>query len=92
MPITAASQINKVIEMCGASVPERVKRFVIAYAKTSAAIKDAGIAYATEQIIDLMARGVEGIHIYTMNQAETVRRIDNNIRGVLYAKRHGDKQ
>lgn len=88
MPITSASQIEKVVEMCGASVPSRVRRFVDAYGSNSAAIKDAGIAYATEQLIDLIARDVEGIHLYTMNQADTVRRIDAGIRSVLYTKRY----
>lgn len=88
MPITAAAQITKVVEMCGASVPTRVRRFVEAYGHNQGAIKEAGIAYATEQIIDLLARGVEGIHLYTMNQADTVRRIDAGIRSVLYTKRY----
>lgn len=88
MPITAAAQIPKVVEMCGASVPERVRRFVAAYGHNQSAVKEAGIAYATEQIIDLLARGVEGIHLYTMNQADTVRRIDSGIRSVLYTKRY----
>ncbi len=88
MPITAAAQIPKVVEMCGASVPERVRRFVAAYGHHQGAVKEAGIAYATEQIIDLLARGVEGIHLYTMNQADTVRRIDSGIRSVLYTKRY----
>ena len=88
MPITSASQISKVVEMCGASVPERVRRFVNAYGHHQGAVKEAGIAYATEQIIDLLARDVEGIHLYTMNQADTVRRIDAGIRSVLYTKRY----
>ena len=88
MPITSAAQISKVVEMCGASAPERVRRFVNAYGHNQGAVKEAGIAYATEQIIDLLARGVEGIHLYTMNQADTVRRIDSGIRSVLYTKRY----
>ena len=88
MPITAAAQIPKVVEMCGASVPERVRRFVDAYGHHQGAVKEAGIAYATEQIIDMLARDVEGIHLYTMNQADTVRRIDSGIRSVLYTKRY----
>lgn len=88
MPITSAAQISKVVEMCGASVPERVRRFVNVYGHHQGAVKEAGIAYATEQIIDLLARDVDGIHLYTMNQADIVRRIDINIRSVLYVKRH----
>ena len=88
MPITSAAQIKKVVEMCGASVPERVRRFVEVYGHNQGAVREAGIAYATNQIIDLLARDVEGIHLYTMNQADVVRRIDAGIRSVLYVKRH----
>ncbi|MBQ6110984.1 MAG: methylenetetrahydrofolate reductase, partial [Synergistaceae bacterium] len=88
MPITSAAQISKVVEMCGAFVPERVRRFVASYGHHAGAVKEAGIAYATEQIVDLLARDVEGIHLYTMNQADTVRRIDAGIRSVLYTKRY----
>ncbi len=88
MPITSSSQISKVVEMCGASVPVQVRRFVNAYGNNQAAIKEAGIAYAVEQIIDLLARDVDGIHLYTMNQADTVRRIDLGIRSVLYTRRY----
>ena len=87
MPITSAAQINKMVTMCGATVPDRVRRFVDAYGHNSRAIKEAGIAYATEQIVDLLARGVDGIHLYTMNQADVIRHIDENIRGILYSMR-----
>ena len=87
MPVTSASQIDKMITMCGATVPERVLRFVNAYGHNSHAMKQAGIAYATEQIVDLLARGVDGIHLYTMNQPDIVRSIDENIRGILYSMR-----
>ncbi|NLL37417.1 MAG: methylenetetrahydrofolate reductase [NAD(P)H] [Fretibacterium sp.] len=87
MPVTSATQIEKMTTMCGASMPERVLRFVNAYGHNSHAIKQAGIAYATEQIVDLLARGVDGIHLYTMNQPDIVRSIDENIRGILYSMR-----
>ncbi len=87
MPLTSALQVDKMITMCGATVPERLMRFVKAYGHNSHAMKQAGIAYATEQIIDLLARGVDGIHLYTMNQADVVRSIDENIRGILYSMR-----
>lgn len=87
MPITSAAQIDKMVTMCGATVPDRVRRFVDAYGHNSRAIREAGIAYATEQIVDLLARGVDGIHLYTMNQADVIRHIDENIRGILYSMR-----
>ncbi len=87
MPIVSASTIEKVVELCGASVPKRVRRFVDKFGNNAAAMKEAGIAYATEQIVDLISRGVDGVHLYTMNQADTVRRIDNNIRCIIHDMR-----
>lgn len=87
MPITAASQLERMVTMCGASIPKEVQQFVRAYGHNSMAMKEAGICYATNQIIDLLASGVDGIHIYTMNQPEVAKRIVENIRGILYALR-----
>lgn len=85
MPITAASQLERMVSMCGASIPKEIQQFVKAYGHNSMAMKEAGIAYATKQIIDLLANGVDGIHIYTMNQPEVTKRIVENLRGILYA-------
>ena len=85
MPITSAKQIERMVSMCGASIPKEVQQFVKAYGHNSMALKEAGIAYATNQIIDLLANGVDGIHLYTMNQPEVAKRIVENIRGILYA-------
>ena len=85
MPITAASQLERMVSMCGASIPKEIQQFVKAYGHNSMAMKEAGIAYATRQIIDLLAYGVDGIHIYTMNQPEVAKRIIENLRGILYA-------
>lgn len=87
MPVTSASQLERMASMCGAIIPERVRRFVEAYKNNSWALKDAGVTYASEQILDLIARGVDGIHLYTMNQVYITRRIDENIRSALYCKR-----
>ena len=85
MPLTSAKQVDRMISMCGATLPESVQNFVKAYGHNSLAMKEAGIAYATSQIIDLLAHGVDGIHLYTMNQPDTAKRIMENIRGILYA-------
>lgn len=85
MPLTAASQLERMVSMCGASIPKEIQQFVKAYGHNSMAMKEAGIAYATRQIIDLLAYGVDGIHIYTMNQPEVAKRIVENLRGILYA-------
>lgn len=87
MPITSPSQINKMVTMCGASVPEGVQKIIRAYGHNAMAMREAGIAYATAQIIDLLAEGVDGIHLYTMNQPEIAKRICENIRGVMYSLR-----
>lgn len=87
MPITSASQINRMVSMCGASVPDKVQKIIRAYGHNSMAMKEAGIAYATAQIVDLLANGVDGIHLYTMNQPDIAKRISENIRGILYSLR-----
>ena len=87
MPITSPSQITRMVSMCGASVPEKVQRIIRAYGHNSMAMKEAGIAYATAQIVDLLANGVDGIHLYTMNQPDIAKRISENIRGILYSLR-----
>ncbi len=87
MPLTSAKQVDRMISMCGATLPESVQQFVKAYGHNSLAMKEAGIIYATEQIIDLLAHGVDGIHLYTMNQPDIAKRIMENIRGILYALR-----
>ena len=87
MPITSPAQINKMVTLCGASVPAGVQKLLRAYGHNAMAMREAGIAYATAQIIDLLASGVDGIHLYTMNQPEIAKRICENIRGVLYSLR-----
>ncbi|MDO4988043.1 MAG: methylenetetrahydrofolate reductase [NAD(P)H] [Synergistes sp.] len=87
MPITSASQINRMVSMCGASMPPAIQKIIRAYGHNSMAMREAGIAYATNQIIDLLAEGVDGIHLYTMNLPEIAKRICENVRGVLYSLR-----
>lgn len=85
LPITLPNQLDRLVSLCGASVPEGVQRLIKAYHHNRAALKEAGIAYATSQIVDLLAYGVDGIHLYTMNQADTAQRIIENLRGILYS-------
>ena len=73
--------------MCGASVPEKVQKMIKAFGHNSMAMKEAGLAYATAQIVDLLSAGVDGIHLYTMNQPDIAKRIAENIRGILYSLR-----
>lgn len=87
MPITSTTQINRMVSMCGASIPEPVQQIINAYGHNAMAMKEAGIAYATNQIVDLLAHGADGIHLYTMNQPDIAKRISENIRGILFALR-----
>lgn len=85
MPITSGKQLERMVTLCGANIPSTIQGLVKAYNHNAQALKEAGIAYATMQIIDLLASGVDGIHLYTMNQADIAKRIMENIRGINYA-------
>ena len=69
--------------MCGASLPPKFAKMIAKYESRPEALRDAGIAYATEQIIDLIANNVEGIHFYAMNSPYVARKIYDNIKGLL---------
>lgn len=79
MPVTNKKQIERMVALSNAALPDKFKRIMEKYEYNPEALKEAGIIYATEQIIDLLSWGIEGIHLYTMNRPETCRRIMNNI-------------
>lgn len=83
MPIVTRSQIERTVSMCGASLPARFSTMINKYADDPIALKDAGIAYATEQIINLIANNTRGIHLYTMNKVEIADKITNSIRNII---------
>ena len=83
MPVVNAKQIQRMVTMCGASLPAKFTRIMARYENHPEALKDAGIAYAIDQIIDLAAQGVDGIHLYTMNQPDVAKRIADAVRGVI---------
>ena len=83
MPITSVKQIRKMSTMCGANVPVSLTSMLEKYRDDDEAMKEIGIAYATNQIIDLLANDVDGIHIYTMNKPENAKRIVESIKNVL---------
>ena len=85
MPVTNSSQIRRIVSMCGASMPAKFTRIVSRYEDNPEALFDAGIAYATEQIIDLIGSGVRGIHLYTMNNPAVAHKIYRNIKSILAA-------
>ena len=83
MPVTNAKQISRITGMSGTYLPARFKAIVDRFGDNPAAMKQAGIAYATDQIIDLIANGVNGIHVYSMNKPDVAARIRENLSEIL---------
>ena len=83
MPVTNAKQIKRIMSISGSALPQRFIRIVDRFADNPAALKEAGIAYATEQIIDLYANGINAVHIYSMNNPEVAEKIKNNLTEIL---------
>jgi len=79
MPVLNKNQILRITKLSGCAIPPKFRRILDRYENNAEALKEAGEAYAIEQIIDLMAWGVRGIHLYTMNKPETAKRIMGNI-------------
>lgn len=83
MPVINAAQIKRMVSMCGASLPEKFEKIIHKYEDNKQALFDAGMAYAVSQIIDLLANGVDGIHLYTMNNPVVARKICEGIRNII---------
>lgn len=83
MPVTNKSQIERMVSMCGASLPAKFSKIMQRYENKPEALRDAGIAYAVEQIVDLIANGVDGIHLYTMNNPYVARKISEAVSSLL---------
>lgn len=83
MPCVNAKQIQRMVTMCGASLPHKFTRIISRYGDNPEAMRGAGIAYAVDQIIDLAANGVDGIHLYTMNNPYIARKISESVSGIL---------
>ena len=83
MPITTAKQLSRSIALSGTNVPERFRAIVDHFGTDPEAMKQAGIIYACEQIIDLIANGITHIHIYSMNKPDVATAIMNNLKGIL---------
>lgn len=79
MPVTNKAQIKRIVSLSGNMVPPRFLAIVDRFGDNPAAMKQAGIAYATEQIIDLIANGVNNVHIYTMNKPDVAGAILENL-------------
>lgn len=83
MPVTNKKSIERMVSMCGASLPPKFTKMMQRYENNSEALKDAGIAYAIDQIVDLVSNGVDGIHLYTMNNAGVARRISEAVEKII---------
>lgn len=79
MPITRATQVKTAVQLSGTNVPERFRNLVDHFGTNPAAMEQAGIAYATDQIIDLIANGINNIHVYSMNKPHIAEGIMKNI-------------
>ena len=83
MPVTNKNQIERMVSLCGASLPAKFVKIMQKYESRPEALRDAGIAYAVEQIVDLIANGVSGIHLYTMNNPYIARKITEAVSNLL---------
>ena len=83
MPITNANQVERAIKLSGSFMPQRFKAIVDKFGYNPNAMKQAGIAYATDQIIDLYANGITNVHVYSMNKPDVAAKIMNNLSDIL---------
>ena len=84
MPITNANQVERAIKLSGSFIPQRFKSLVDTFGSSPEAMKQAGIAYATDQIIDLFANGIRNVHVYSMNKPEVAAAIIHNLSDIIY--------
>ena len=83
MPVTNGKQIKRACKLSGTVLPARFQAIVDRFGDNPAAMKQAGIAYATDQIVDLLANGIKNIHIYSMNKPEVAAAILNNLSEII---------
>lgn len=83
MPVTNPKSIKRICRISGSALPQRFVRIVDRFGDDPAAMAEAGIAYATEQIIDLFANGVKAVHVYSMNKPDVAEKIKNNIANII---------
>lgn len=89
MPVINKAQIERMVSLCGASLPDKFSLILKKYENDKEALFDAGMAYAMNQIVDLTARDVDGIHIYTMNNTKAAKGICDGIQNIL---KRGEKK
>ncbi len=83
MPVTSASQIRRIVALSGTVLPQRFRYILDRFGDNPATMRQAGIAYATEQIVDLFANGISAVHVYSMNNPFVARRIRENLSEII---------
>lgn len=83
MPVTNKKQIERMVSLCGATLPVKFQRAIAKYGDNNEAMRDIGIAYAIDQIADLLSNGVDGIHVYTMNNPYIAKKITEAVKNLL---------
>lgn len=83
MPVTSKAQITRMVNMCGATLPVKFQNILEKYGESKEALFDAGMVYAVNQIVELISHGVDGIHIFTMNNPIVAGRICEEIRNLV---------
>ncbi len=87
MPVTNKKQIERMVSLCKVALPKKFTTMMQKYENNPIAMRDAGIAYAVDQIVDLAAHGVDGIHLYTMNNAYVAKKISEAVATLIHADR-----
>lgn len=85
MPVVNKAQIERMVTLCGASLPSKFTKMLQRFEHSPEALRDAGIAYAIDQIVDLISQGADGIHLYTMNNSYIAKKISESISGLIQA-------
>ena len=83
MPVANTKQIERIVTLCGVELPKKFTKIMSRYEDNSEALRDAGIAYAVDQIVDLVTQGVSGIHLYAMNNPYIATKIYGAIKNIL---------
>lgn len=83
MPVTNPAQIKRICTLSGTALPRKFIRMVDRFGSDPVAMKQAGIAYATEQIIDIYANGINAVHVYSMNKPDVAAKIQSNLEGII---------
>lgn len=83
MPITNKKQIERIVTMCGAALPKKFIAMIEKFENNPKELQEAGIAYAIEQILDLLSQGVDGIHLYTMNNADVAKKVSDAVTKII---------